>query len=50
MWCLEVKHDSYGKVVLLFNPNDGFITKLNKSLPVKARNALVAKLVKKDDS
>jgi hypothetical protein len=38
MWYLLIRHDSYGKVVLLFNPDDAFLSKLNKSLPFKARN------------
>ncbi|MCL2036387.1 MAG: hypothetical protein FWG83_03255 [Oscillospiraceae bacterium] len=37
MWVLTIKHDSYGKVALLFNPNDDFVEKLNKSLPAKVR-------------
>jgi hypothetical protein len=38
MWYLSIKHESHGNVVLLFNPNDAFLLKLNKSLPARARN------------
>jgi hypothetical protein len=38
MWYLLAKHDSHGKVTLLFNPNDAFVTKLNAALPSRARN------------
>ncbi|MCL1903621.1 MAG: hypothetical protein FWF94_04305 [Oscillospiraceae bacterium] len=38
MWYLIVKHDSLGRVILLFNPNDRFAVKLNKALPGNTRN------------
>ena len=37
MWYLSVKHDSHGKVVLLFNPDDTFAVKLNSVLPHRVR-------------
>ena len=46
MWYLLIKHDLHGDVVLLFNPNDAFVTKLNNALPLKAR---VAKFTQKGD-
>jgi hypothetical protein len=38
MWSLTIRHESHGKVVLLFNPNEAFLDKLNKCLPPRARN------------
>lgn len=38
MWYLTIRHESHGNVALLFNPNDKFIVKLNKVLPMRARN------------
>ena len=40
MWYLLINHDSHGRVVLLFNPTDDFIIKLNKSLPARVRKSL----------
>jgi len=37
MWYLVVKHDSHGKVVLMFNPNKVFVDKLNGMLPKRAQ-------------
>jgi hypothetical protein len=41
MWYLAIKSDSYGRVVLLFNPNDEFVVKLNSVLPPRVRNKKV---------
>jgi hypothetical protein len=49
MWYLVCKHDSHGKVVLLFNPNDSFVLKLNKALPGRARNGEVQKIQKNQE-
>jgi hypothetical protein len=38
MWYLLIRHDTHGRVVLLFNPDDDFVSKLNKTLPHRARN------------
>ncbi|MCL2071294.1 MAG: hypothetical protein FWH07_03560 [Oscillospiraceae bacterium] len=38
MWYLLVKDGTLGRVVVLFNPNDDFVIRLNKSLPLKVRN------------
>jgi len=42
MWYLVVKHDAHGKTVLLFNPDNEFAAKLNKALPMRARNKSIS--------
>lgn len=42
MWYLTVRHDVHGKAVLLFNPNDAFIIKVNNALPSRAKNRTVS--------
>jgi hypothetical protein len=46
MWYLLIKDDSYGRVVVLFNPGDLFITKLNKALPPRAQNRKISEMQK----
>jgi hypothetical protein len=41
MWYLFIKSDSHGKIVVLFSPNDSFLFKLNKALPVRSRNKII---------
>lgn len=40
MWYLVVKHETHGKVLLLFNPNDDLAAKLNAALPPRAKAKL----------
>jgi hypothetical protein len=49
IWYLIVKDDKHGRVVVLFNPNDRFIVKLNKMLPARARNRKVDEIAAKSD-
>ncbi|MCL1880910.1 MAG: hypothetical protein FWF76_01890 [Oscillospiraceae bacterium] len=37
LWYLTVKHNSHGRVALLFNPSENFLEMLNKALPPKFR-------------
>jgi hypothetical protein len=37
LWYLVVNHDSHGKVMLLFNPDERFLEKMNSVLPVRVR-------------
>jgi len=46
MWYLIIKHDSHGRVLLLFNPNDAFAVKLNNALPHRIRNSKIPQNVK----